>query len=788
MAKKPEVKDLLKTSTFSKLAGSIMSNLSRLYQNTYYTSPDAKTSRDNIRQDIDVALDNIMANNVDNTGEPNISRLYRRLKKTQNSPDTVKAFKDLFDDKQIMSSVLSSYSNNRYLYDYDAEIDTVLKYMPKLREALDTKRDNVLCTDHFSKDFITLVNESDISNDKQFSKRVDEMKKTYKLLEKIEGWYENASTYGEEFVYQVAYNKAFRDIIKDKMSPDNNVANARVNLGECTFITEEGKVKKEEHLPKKFNNISESVRKKFGTLDIELNTSGIIGKAYEEADKLFNARNVMCEQSCLSLHEGAMLITNANSNDKGKPIAYDANSVTTALDKLKNKKATNTIPKDSIDKYLKDIDKDEASADDGFINLNKEKEKSKTKFSVPGCIVKTLDRHNVIPIYIEDICLGFYYFEFPDQRDITLNSGMRLADPMITMQPGNDLNTDTDAGERDKALRYISSKLSGFIDAKFINQNQDLKKELYAILKHNQIYNNPIPNKMRITFLPPEDVEHIYFRKDPKSNRGMSDLHESLLAAKLYSAMYITNSIMSMTRGYDKRVYFVNTGIETNVTEAMLNVVEQIKKSNFGIRQIRNNLNQVLNITGRYNDFIIPKGPNGDAPINMEIVQGQNIEIKTDLMNILEEMAINPTGVPIEMIQTRQNSMDYAVQLTMSNTKFLRICFKRQAKCDEIFSRIITKMYNYTYGQNDVIEFKLPPPSFLGITNTTQFFDNLNNYSMHVANIEWDGDPGDEKGKGEFQRQIMKQAAGTFYNKDLIAKALVKAKQNSQLFPSDDVA
>ena len=50
-------------------------------------------------------------------------------------------------------------------------------------------------------------------------------------------------------------------------------------------------------------------------------------------------------------------------------------------------------------------------------------------------------------------------------------------------------------------------------------------------------------------------------------------------------------------------------------------------------------------------------------------MQGQQIEIKTELLNLLEEAAINSTGVPLELIQSRQ-SPDYAMQLTMSKTKF----------------------------------------------------------------------------------------------------------------------
>jgi hypothetical protein len=238
-----------------------------------------------------------------------------------------------------------------------------------------------------------------------------------------------------------------------------------------------------------------------------------------------------------------------------------------------------------------------------------------------------------------------------------------------------------------------------------------------------------------------------------------------------------------MTRGYDKRVFYVNPGIEANLTEALMNVIEQVKQGNFGIRQIRNNLNQVLNIQGRFNDYFILKSPNGDSPVNMEVINGQNIEPKTELMNLLEEMSINPTGVPIEIVQTRMNSMDYAIQLTMSNSKFLRLVFKRQSRVNEFFSRLLTKVYNYHFRNNDMITFTLPPPTFLSVTNNTQYFDNLNNYATHIVEIEWDGDPNDENGKQWFMKEIKRKMAGTYYNKDFIEETKKKAKQKSTIFP-----
>ena len=785
MADKKETSSLLSRNPFNKLASNIQDGLTSLYQRIRFTVPDVRDTRVDIQKNIDKALDQIISNNTEQSGEGNISRLYRRLLSNQNNGDTIKAFKTMFEDRQLMSSIFTSYSQNRYLYDYDAEIDVVLRYMPKLKEALLVMKDNILSTDHFSKDFITATNVSNLNDTVIFNKRMTEIKKYYNLLEKFEEWYFKTSMYGETFVYIIPYSKGISRLMRDK----ENIAidRATMNMESCEFIANG----KKQPLPKKFDSVK-SVIKEWGNLEIELCHSNCLTNVVEAAVSDYQQISSIQEQSMYHYFNESVLEeekppakrdeSTANGIDQ-RAISRDP-STTSGISKLRKKKDPPLIPDNQIDDYLKAIDK-EPSADDGLINIGPDSKSSKkTKFDIPGAIVKELDRHNVIPIMLDnEVCMGYYYFEFQEKRDFMINSSMRLSDPMMSVTNGNNFASENDRAEHDKALRYISSTLSQYIDSNFIKRNQDLRKEIYAILKYNQVYNNPNPNRMRVTFIPADDIEHIFFELDPYTKRGRSDLHESMLPAKLYSAMYITTSIMTMTRGYDKRVYYINPGIEANLTEAMFNVINQIKQGNFGIRQIRNNLNQVLNIQGRFNDYFILKSPSGESPINMEVISGQNIEIKTELMNLLEEMAINPTGVPVELIQTRMNSVDYAIQLTMSNSKFLRLVFKRQGKVNQMFSHILEKIYNYHFKENDTIEFTLPPPTFLSVTNNTQFFDNLNNYAMHIADMTWDGNAEDQAGKDAYTKEIKKAMAGSYYNSDFIDKILRKTKQKSTVLP-----
>lgn len=184
-------------------------------------------------------------------------------------------------------------------------------------------------------------------------------------------------------------------------------------------------------------------------------------------------------------------------------------------------------------------------------------------------------------------------------------------------------------------------------------------------------------------------------------------------------------------------------------------------------------LNTILNITGRFNDFVIPKNQNGESPIEFEVMQGQQIEYKTELMNALEEMAINSTDVPLELIQARQ-SLDYAIQLTMTNSKFLRKVYKRQAKAEVFFSQMLTRIYNCEFEENENIDVSLPAPAFLNMTNINQLMNNTNEYVQSIVNSELADEPDEVKIK--FTKKMMRYQLSTHMNTDLVDKYKTESK------------
>jgi ferritin-like protein len=287
--------------------------------------------------------------------------------------------------------------------------------------------------------------------------------------------------------------------------------------------------------------------------------------------------------------------------------------------------------------------------------------------------------------------------------------------------------------------------------------------------------------RLNITFIPPEDMLHIYYKMDEKTHRGISDLENSLIPAILYASIYLSTTLGNMTRGQDKRVYYVKQNVETNVAKTMLNVVNQIKKSNFNLRSL-NSMYNVLDIVGKYNDYIIPLSKAGDPPVQFEVMQGQQIELKQDIIDLLETLMLNPTDVTKEIIQAR-NSMDYAIQATMSNTKFLRKILKRQQKTMPFLSRATSMIYNYEYSTNEIIDITLPAPEILNLTNTNQMIDANNTQIQTIIDTEMT--EASEEEKNIFKRKMTRWNLNSHLPYEIIDKFMREAKVEAALLTQD---
>ena len=415
--------------------------------------------------------------------------------------------------------------------------------------------------------------------------------------------------------------------------------------------------------------------------------------------------------------------------------------------------------------------------DDGLKDVDEPtKANDAEQLEIPGAVFEILEHDRVKPIYINNTCLGYYYIEMNDPNGGNAEEQMTFTSTLGGMRPRrtareNEANGGTSTQDNE-VLMKIARKIAQRIDKKFINSNQDIAKEIYTVLKYNAD-NNGKTTKLRISFIPPSDIIHSYFELNKKTHRGVSDIVKSLFPAKLYTCLYISNTIALLTRGYDKRLYHVKQTIDTNITSVLLNVINQIKRSNFNLRQIEN-MNNIMNVTGRFNDLVIPQNANGESPVSFEIMPGQNVEVKTEFMNMLEEMAVNQTGVSLEMVNSRYQEST-ATHLTMSNARFLIKVYARQKLYEPILSAIYTKLYQYEYNTNSIVKVELPPPIMLNFTNTSQILSMSQELIQNIVQMKF-GSSQNEQEKLAFTSLLMEYYYDSFLPMDKINAMADKAK------------
>ena len=712
------------------LLSSIRKGLANLYGRTYYTPPDGDSELTHLTDRINDSMGKIINDINYSTGLSSISTLYAKAIDYQNDPKVADGFDNLFKDMANDGSVYNVFFNNRSLRLFDAEIDMICKYMPMLEDALGVLCDNVISSDHFSKDFIFISDENvSVENNKElFYNNIKVLKDKYDLLIKFQDIIYNTSKYGERFYYIVPYERAIKKLLDN---PDNKF----VTSHEAMSLTESGILKQTPALKESGDVFVNTINKKEQSLDVEFT---------------FNMSNSLSKE--IVAHEAA-----ANRLKHIKESALNFNEATTSTVSL--------VANDKLDASPFYDD----TTSNGLIVAGDHRFNTKEDWGLNGCVFKELNRYKIIPVRIEDLILGYAYLE---NDRYGLDDDFPVSDTTTPVNAmGINVATDLEATKNsavisDSIVKTVASKLSAAIDTKFIKLNKDLSKEIYTVLKHDLQAGKK--NKYNVTFLPPDDVVHCYYKLDPDTYRGISDLYKSMIPAKLFIGLYITNTIGAMTRAQDRRVYYVKqSGIDTNISKILLTTIDQLKRQNFNIRQLES-MKNVLNILGRFNDFVIPTDNSGNAPVQFEVMQGQQIDPQTDLMEKLQSMAVNSTDVPFEIVQARQ-SMDYAIQASMSNSRFLKKIYNRQTIANRFLSSIMTKLYRGEFNNpTAVIKVNLPTPMFLNLTNTNQIIQNANDVAQ--AAMEAFSDDLDDNAKQIFFNNLKGKMLESYIDIEMIMR------------------
>lgn len=344
---------------------------------------------------------------------------------------------------------------------------------------------------------------------------------------------------------------------------------------------------------------------------------------------------------------------------------------------------------------------------------------------IRGAVLRTLKHENVIPIYINDTCLGYYYIEI----NANLNKNQNYCYK-------KNINSDTFKKE-------LATMIAKSLNEKFIRNNHSYSNDIYNILKYVNDLNN---QNINVIYIKPDNMIHWYFKKCNKSHRGVSDLDRSLVPAKSWMLLNNAYKFGIIARSHDKRIYYVKVDqSDANIGQIVNKAISELTRTNSGLSNW-SSIASIANFSGMFNDIVAPVGTNGEAAIQFDTLPGQNIEINNEFLEAQEKQAIESLEIPYEYVKSAINDIDFATRLNQSHGKFITHCLKRQSILEPHISKLITLLYRYEFGDENIkVAAKLAPPiTFKTVTNTS-IIESQSNFIELISQI-W-CDPGQDDNK-----------------------------------------
>ena len=616
-------------------------------------------------------------------------------------------------------------------------------YIPEVAKCLTVYKDCIISPDDITKKALPYYFKDKVldlnKHDDTLNKNLAELEKTYKLNKKIPVWIRESLLLGDLFIIIMDYNQAFERVLRE--DDDNKKDDIFVNN------------KKEE--------------------DPEIIKEDMLFEEHEIYD-------------LLDLNETEMLNFGAK-------------------EKAKNEQDIKDLKKNIIDSINKNIKvykdpKDLLSNDIKFMSSRR----NSNSLNLNGSLLKVPNPENMIKIEIDDFCFGYIYIE---------KSQLEYGENIDSFRSTNNLNrslthnnndvfnsrydflNNSNASLRDKYsvitdifIRGISRK----IDKKFINKNKDFKEAIYKLVKQDYI----LEKEISLTFIEPENVHH--FKLDSDKTYGVSKLAKIIFFAKIYLAVLLTNLMQKVSRGRDKRAFYIDTGLDDDIEGAVQGVIKDIKSKEITTNSL-SSITTLLNTVGAFDDYYIPT-IDGEKPIEIDTVAGMDVEVDSDFPQYLLKSIISGMDIPGNYIDATMD-VDFARSLSMQNSTFVRNIINYQGDFGEFFTEVIQHLYKNEFCKQNFaknnknkdlyeteldnannISIKFPVPVYLNLTNINDQIGNASSTIDFLVSLyfpEGSTEENVEDLKTRFKQSIAKDYFLTTMEWDLFNKIYTDIIKNS---------
>ena len=358
----------------------------------------------------------------------------------------------------------------------------------------------------------------------------------------------------------------------------------------------------------------------------------------------------------------------------------------------------------------------------------------------------------------------------------------------------------------DMLVKGISEK----IDNKYIEKNEAFRDLLFGLVRMDYI----ISKEIDITFLEASQLDHV--KIDSTMTYGVSRIASSMFPAKLYLALLLTNLMLKINQGRDRRVFYVDTDLDDDFEGNIEQIIKDVKSSEIPTSSFGSttSVSTVLNTVGSLENYYIPT-IDGNRPFDIDVISGMQVDINDELMEKLLKSAIIGTGVPYNYIDAT-NEIDFARSLSMQNQGFVKKVVNYQQVFSRFFTKIIRKMYKYEFGIDDIdetknnklkeikiknkkrgkkskkdddadshssmidiekIEIVFPEPVLLNVTTNNEQIEATNTTIEYITEMYVDAN---DENADDIKRRCKKELARSVYMKNLDWEAIDKAYDKMQ--------
>ena len=691
---------------------------------------------------------NILHGDVDDITKKDNEDVTSFLSKLYSQDKKITSMEQLLDN-QFMSITGDEYSTMQsFIYEAyrnklleQSDLHEISSQLIELSEAILTTRDAIISSEivegRMNRTLSFNYTDNDAKDD--LVAIVEHIEKRFELQEKIKEFIvPKTLEYGEYYAYIVPYSNIFNDFVKQRESGYYRTNTSMMYYRESTLL--ESVYKKEDEARK------EQKGKKI---------KGFIDHLYDDYLESYNNQNKRKPPGIIQespnkdefTKDVKAMLNNITICNEAVPLPvieegidsikmYMDEFVTESGDKMKRGKIF-TEEKEE-DKYIPDknpfnqiiqsdpkegitfVDKPEKSGKGGVENFD----------DIKDCYVKLIPPTRILPLKIMNQVIGYYYVV---AEDITPLSGMISSTLYYSKFDEN--------RKEQNIIDSIAERIVQSFDKNFLKDNLKFKKTIVDAINHYNLNEH----KLKFQFIPVEYIQEFKINKDEEDN-GQSMIKKSLFYAKLYLMLLLFKIMSIILYSNDQRVNYIKTsGLDKNLSNKVQEIA-RIKQS----RQINMvdlfNYTTLINKVGNGAELYIPTGRTNERPMETEILSGQEIQLNTELMEMLKNGYILATGVP-STILNYLNEADFAKIIEQQNSKYNGRVVNYQLD----FNRDITEMYkkilrwstNISEGDISNFTFTLQPPK-TSVTNTkTEAINGFNSLVEFVQGLFFGDQQGD---------------------------------------------